>query len=69
MLRKLNKKNYTKLLSYKLIALLNTLNKVLKLIILKRIQYVDKTLKTLSNTQIKECRQRSINMILQFVTK
>ena len=35
-LRKSNKKNYTKLLSYKLITLLNTLNKILKLIMLKR---------------------------------
>ena len=36
MLRKLNKKNYTKSLLYKLITMLNTLNKVLKLIMLKR---------------------------------
>ena len=37
MLRKSDKKNDTKLLSYKLIALLNILNKILKSIILKRI--------------------------------
>ena len=36
MLRKSKKKNYTKLLLYKLIALLNTLNKMLKSIMLKR---------------------------------
>ena len=36
MLRKSDKKNYTKLLLYKLIILLNTLNKMLKLIVLKR---------------------------------
>ena len=53
MLRKLNKKNYTKSSLYKSIALLNTLNKILKLIILKRIQYVIKTLKTFLNTQMK----------------
>ena len=35
-LQKLNKKNYTKLSLYKLIVLLNTLNKLLKLIISKR---------------------------------
>ena len=35
MLRKLNKKNYTKLLLYKLIVLLNMLNKMLKLFVLK----------------------------------
>ena len=53
MLRKLNKKNYTELLSYRLIALLNILNKILKSIILKRVQYVVETIKTFSNTQIK----------------
>ena len=36
MLRKSNKKNYTKSSLYKLIALLNTLNKTLKLIISER---------------------------------
>ena len=36
MLRKSDKKNYTKSSSYKLIALLNTLNKMLKSIVLKR---------------------------------
>ena len=36
MLQKSNKKNYMKLLLYKSITLLNTLNKMLKLIMLKR---------------------------------
>ena len=45
MLRKLNRKNYTKLLSYRSIALLNILNKIPKLIILKHIQYVVETIK------------------------
>ena len=49
MLRKLKKKNYSKSSTYKSIALLNTLNKMLKLIMLKRIQYVVKTLRTFSN--------------------
>ncbi len=53
MLRKLRKKNYFKLLFFKLIALLNTLNKILKLIISKRLRYVVKTHNTLLNTQIK----------------
>ena len=43
------KKNYLKFLTYKLIALLNTLNKMLKSIIFKRIQYVVKILKTFLN--------------------
>ena len=68
-LRKLEKKNYTKSSSYRLIALLNTLNKVLKLIISKRIRYVVETLKMLSNTQMNVRRQRLINTILQFITK
>ena len=50
MLRKLKKKNYSKLSSYKSIALLNTLNKMLKSIVFKCIQYIVKTLKIFSNT-------------------
>ena len=49
MLRKSRKKNYSKFSTYKLIALLNTLNKMLKLIVFERIQYVVKTLKTFLN--------------------
>ena len=49
MLRKSKKKNYAKFSLYKSIALLNTLNKMLKLIMFERIQYVVKTLKTFSN--------------------
>ena len=52
-LRKSRKKNYSKLLFFKLIALLNMLNKILKSIILKRLCYVVKTHNTLSNTQIR----------------
>jgi len=50
MLRKSRKKNYSKLLFFKFIALLNILNKILELIILKRLRYVVKTHDTLSNT-------------------
>ena len=49
MLRKSSKKNYIKSLLYKLIILLNTLDKMLKSIILKRFQYVIKMLNTFSN--------------------
>ena len=52
MLRKSGKKNYTKSLLYKLIALLNTLNKMLKSIVLKRFRYAVETLNTFSNTQM-----------------
>jgi hypothetical protein len=50
MLRKSRKKNYSKLLFFKFIALLSILNKILELIILKRLRYVVKTHDTLSNT-------------------
>jgi len=53
MLRKSRKKNYFKLLFFKFIALLNILNKILELIILKRLCYVVKTHNTLLNIQIK----------------
>ena len=48
-LRKSNKKNYTKSSSYKSIALLNTLNKMLKSIVLKHFRYIVEALSTLSN--------------------
>ena len=69
MLRKSNKKNYTKLSSYKSIALLNTLNKMLKSIVSERFQYVVEALNTFSNIQINARKQRSINTILQFIMK
>ncbi len=53
MLRKLEKKNYLKLLSFRFITLLNTLNKMLKSIISKRLRYVVKTHNILFDIQIK----------------
>ena len=49
MLRKSKKKDYSKLSLYRLIALLNTLSKMLKSIVFERIRYVVETLKTFSN--------------------
>ncbi len=49
-LQKLEKKNYLKLLFFKSIILLNTLNKMLKSIILKRLCYIVKVYNTLLNT-------------------
>ncbi len=69
MLRKLRKKNYSKLLFFKLIALLNILDKILELIILKRLCYVVKTHNTLLSTQIKVRKQCLTNIILQLITK
>ncbi len=53
MLRKLEKKNYLEFLSFRFIALFNTLNKMLKSIILKLLRYVVKAHNTLFDTQIK----------------
>ncbi len=69
MLRKKRKKNYFKLLFFKFIALLNTLDKILESIILKCLRYVVKTHNILLNTQIKARRQRLINTTLQLITK
>ena len=69
MLRKSKKKNYTKSLLYKLIALLNILNKILKLIMSEYFRYAVETLSTLLNIQMKICKQRLINTILQFIIK
>jgi hypothetical protein len=69
MLRKLRKKNYFKLLFFRFIALLNTLDKILELIISKCLRYVIKTHNTLLSTQIRIRRQRLINTTLQLITK
>jgi len=68
-LRKLEKKNYLKSSSFRFIALLNTLNKMLELIILKRLCYVVKAYNTLFDTQIKIRKQRLIDTTLQLITK
>ena len=64
MLRKSKKKNYSKFSSYKSIALLNTLSKMLKLIVFKCIRYVVEALKTFSNIQMNARKQRLMNTIL-----
>ncbi len=69
MLRKSRRKNYSKLLFFKSIALLNILDKILKSIILKRLRYVIETHITLLSIQIRARRQRLINTILQLITK
>jgi len=68
-LRKSRKKNYSKLLFFRLIALLNILNKILKSIISKRLYYVVKTHNTLLSTQIKIRKQHLIDTTLQLITK
>ncbi len=67
MLRKLEKKNYLELSSFRFIALFDTLSKMLKSIILKRLYYVVKAHNTLFNIQIRIKRQRLINTMLQLI--
>ena len=69
MLQKSRKKNYSKFSTYKSIALLNTLNKMLKSIMFKRIRYIIKMLKTFLNIQMNARKQRLMNTILQFIIK
>ena len=64
MLRKSKKKNYLELLSFRFIILFNTLNKMLKSIILKRLRYVVKAHSILFNTYIRVRRQCLIDTIL-----
>jgi hypothetical protein len=50
MLKKLRKSNYTNLLIYRLITLLNTLRKVLEAVILNRIKFMTKVYDLLLDT-------------------
>ena len=68
-LRKLRKKDYLKLLSFRFIILFDTLNKILELIILKRLRYIVKAHNILFNIQIKVKKQRLINTTLQLIIK
>jgi len=68
-LRKLEKKIYLELLSFRFIVLLNILNKILKLIILKHFYYIVKVYSTLFNIQIRVQKQRLIDIILQLIIK
>ncbi len=68
-LRKLEKKNYLEFSSFRFIILFDTLNKMLKLIILKRLRYVVKAYNTLLDTQIKIRKQRLIDTTLQSFIK
>jgi hypothetical protein len=65
MLKKLGKSNYTNLLAYRLIALLNTLEKVLKAVILNRIKFIIKTHNLLLDTQYRVYTNQAIETALQ----
>jgi hypothetical protein len=68
-LKKLEKKNYTNVKTYKSIALLNTFEKVLKSVIARRINDLTKTHDLLFVNQMNERKSRSCETILKLLTK
>ena len=68
-IRKTRKENYIDPKSFRPIALLNTLEKVLESIILERLQYTAETYSLLLGTQIGARRMRSIDTALQLITE
>jgi len=68
-LRKSSKKDYFDARTYKLIALFDTLSKILKFIISKRLRSVVQVCDTILNIQIKACKHKSTNTILQLIIK
>ncbi len=68
-LKKSNKSNYTNLKTYRFIAFLNTLDKTLKSIIVRRISNLAETHKLLFETQMSERRERACETTLKLFTK
>jgi hypothetical protein len=68
-LRKPNKNDYTIPKAYKSIALLNTIRKLLKLIIIRRFINFAENHNLLSNTQMSAKAERFIETALQLITK
>jgi hypothetical protein len=68
-LKKLEKKNYTDVKTYKSIAFLNTFDKILKSVIARRINDLTKTHDLLFVCQINERKSRSCEIILKLLTK
>ena len=69
MLKKLEKSDYTNLLAYRPIALLNTLGKVLEAVISNRIKFIAETYDLLSDTQYKARTNRATETALQQITE
>ncbi len=68
-LKKSKKKNYTNVKTYKSIALLNTLDKVLKSVIARRINDLTKTHDLLFVNQMSERKNRNCETVLKLLTK
>ncbi len=68
-MQKSDKKNYFNAKIYKLIVLLNTLNKILKFIIFEHLQNVIKACNLILNIQMRVCKHRSTDTTLQLITE
>jgi hypothetical protein len=68
-LKKLEKKNYTNVKTYKSIAFLNTFEKVLKSVIARRINDLTKTYDLLFVNQMSERKSRNCETVLKLLTK
>jgi hypothetical protein len=68
-IRKPNKPDYTDSTAYKLIALLNILEKAFKAIVAKRIRFLAETYALLPSTQIGARKQRSVDTALHLLLK
>jgi len=66
-MQKSDKKDYFNAKTYKSIVLLDTLNKVLKFIIFEHLQNIIEACNSISNTQMKACKHKSINTTLQLI--
>jgi hypothetical protein len=67
-LRKLGKDNYTALKSYRPIALINTIGKIIDTVIARRLSYLAKTYYVLPPTHIGSRKMRSTEHALHAVT-
>jgi hypothetical protein len=68
-IKKLEKDDYIVLKVYRLIILLNTLDKTLKLIMSRKIFYLTKIYRLLLNTQMRVRKNRFIESVLELLTK
>jgi hypothetical protein len=68
-LKKIDKKDYTILKTYRSIALLNIIEKILKFIMSKKISWITKTHRLLFDTFMKCRKNRSIKTILKLFTE
>ena len=68
-LRKSNKKNYTMTTLYISIALLNTISKMIKFIIARKLSYLTKMYNLLSRTQMKTRKTVSTKHIIHYMLK